>query len=71
MIRATALLLGIGFILSFTGCADSANSCESIQEKIMELGLEIQQNPETALDEDRGRRLQELGDRLQTMDCQG
>jgi hypothetical protein len=69
MTRSLALLLGIALALPLVGCG--GDTCESVQEEIQALGREIQQDPQKAMDGDTGKKLEELKDKLQEMDCLG
>jgi hypothetical protein len=69
MIRFLAASFGLAFALALPGCG--GDSCESVQDEIQELGREIQKDPKKAMEADTGKKLEELGDKLQEMDCLG
>jgi Tfp pilus assembly protein PilO len=62
----SAILLGLGFILSFSGCADS---CESLQQEFDEITDSFQQNPESVFE--RGPELEALGNQMEESGCLG
>jgi len=64
MFRSTTAVLGSILILSLSGCG---SSCESLEDEMMEIGREIRNNPESAMD--RSGDLEELGAKYREMGC--
>jgi hypothetical protein len=69
MYRSALLTLVLGFTLTLTAC--SPNSCESIKERLGEIEQDMEDNPEILMDEDTGRELEELGNKMVELKCFG
>jgi len=68
MVRFVSVL-GATAVLTLAGCG--GDTCESVQQEIQELGMEIQKDPQKAMDGDTGEQLAALRDKLQEMGCLG
>ena len=67
MARLLPFSAGLGLVLVLSACG--GDSCESVQNEIAGIGREIQADPELALDEETGRELEALRDKLIEMGC--
>ena len=69
MTRVLPSVLGLLAVLLLSACG--GDTCESVQQEIQELGMEIQKDPKKALDESTAKDLESLRDKLVEMDCLG
>ncbi|MCW8907118.1 MAG: hypothetical protein OQL28_07700 [Sedimenticola sp.] len=65
ILHSVPLVMIAGTTLLLSGCGDS---CESIQDEIQDIGMEVQKDPASAMD--RSDELEALRDKLQEMGCQ-
>jgi len=62
---ATISTVGFGILLALSGCSES---CESLQDKIQDIGLEIQKSDNPWEHEEE---LTKIRDKMQEMGCLG
>jgi hypothetical protein len=69
MIRSLVNCLALGLILLLSGCGGPG--CESVQNQIEEIGRQIQENPEKAIEEETLKSLEGLRNELEELGCSG